>query len=151
MGIFSRDDQDNPTKPQVQAPKPRPQVPPAHAAEGTTVIAHGNRIEGTISGSGDIQIDGDLKGAVDGTGTVRVAPQGRVEGTVKARVVMVAGNLKGDIVATEAAQLDSSAKVEGNITAPRIRIAEGATFDGQVFMKDVTGKHAVTTTARKSE
>jgi cytoskeletal protein CcmA (bactofilin family) len=149
MGIFGRDDRTTPSKPSVQPAKDRPQTPP-HGSEGTTVIARGNRIDGTISGSGDIQIDGELEGSVDGTGTVRVAPQGRVEGTLKARVVMIAGAVRGDTVATEAAQLASSAKVEGNITSPRIQIAEGARFDGQVLMKDVSGKHQVqSSSARK--
>jgi cytoskeletal protein CcmA (bactofilin family) len=110
MGIFGRDDRNSPTRPPAQAPKPRPQTPPAQSVEGSTMIARGNRFDGTISGSGDIQIDGELQGTVDGTGTVRVTPQGRVDGTVKARVVMVAGTVRGDIVASESTQLDSSAR-----------------------------------------
>jgi len=115
------------------------------------VIARGNRIEGTISGSSDIQVDGDLQGSINGSGVVRVAAQGRVEGTVGGRVVVVAGVVRGDIAAAETVELESSAKVTGNITAPRIRIADGASFDGQVFMKEAASKAAPAASSARRE
>jgi cytoskeletal protein CcmA (bactofilin family) len=141
MGIFGRDEHSGSGKGASHAPAGgRSQAGPAGLAGGSTVIARGNRIEGTITGSSDIQVDGELQGEINGSGVVRVAGQGRVEGTVSGRVVVVAGAVLGDITAAETAELESSAKVTGNITAPRIRIADGASFDGQVFMKQAAAK-----------
>jgi len=141
MGIFGRDEHPTSSKTSTQASAGgRSHGASAAHPGGSTVIARGNRIEGTISGSSDIQVDGELQGSIGGSGVVRVAPQGRVEGTVAGRVVVVAGTVRGDIEAAETAELESSAKVTGNITAPRIRIADGASFDGQVFMKEAAAK-----------
>jgi cytoskeletal protein CcmA (bactofilin family) len=142
MGIFGRDDRKtNRNNDPSNGPKRQPAVSTAQGA-GITVISSDNVFEGTISGSGDIQIEGELRGKVDGTGTVRVAVQGKVTGSLAARTVAVAGSVKGDILAGETIELDASATVEGDITAPRIRVAEGATFDGQVHMKSPTNTPA---------
>ncbi|HOC41972.1 MAG TPA: polymer-forming cytoskeletal protein [Thermoanaerobaculales bacterium] len=151
MGIFGRDEHPTSSKTSAQGSAGgRSHGPSAAQPGGSTVIARGNRIEGTISGSSDIQVDGELQGSIEGSGVVRVAPQGRVEGTVAGRVVVVAGTVRGDISAAETAELESSAKVTGNITAPRIRIADGASFDGQVLMKEAATKaHPPASTARR--
>ena len=144
MGIFGRDDRTTQTPAAVAAPNHLQSAqngPPS----GSTVIAGGNRVKGTISGSGDVHVEGRLEGEVDGTGRVRVATQGTVTGTVNARTVVVAGTIRGDITAVEDIQLEASATVEGNISAPRIRISEGATFDGKISMK----QRAVTSSAKR--
>jgi cytoskeletal protein CcmA (bactofilin family) len=152
MGIFGRDEHPSPGKISTHAPTGgRSHSASAGLPGGSTVIARGNRIEGTISGSSDIQVDGDLQGSIDGSGVVRVAAQGRVEGTVGGRVVVVAGVVRGDIGAAETVELESSAKVTGNITAPRIRIADGASFDGQVFMKEAASKAAPAASSARRE
>jgi len=152
MGIFGRDERSPGSRSSSQASSSgRSHAGSAAHASGSTVIARGNRVEGSISGAADIQVDGELQGSIDGSGVVRVAPEGRVEGTLAGRVVMVAGTVRGDISAAETAELESSAKVFGNITAPRIRIADGASFDGQVFMKEATAKAAPPPSSAKRE
>jgi len=135
MGIFGRDERNNHNKKAQSATASRQPSASTGPVATTTIIANGNQIEGTITGAGDIQIEGKMDGKIDATGTVRVAPQGRVKGSLAACTVVVAGNVYGDILAGETIELEASATVEGDITAPRIRVAEGATFDGQVHMK----------------
>lgn len=135
MGIFGRDERSPQSKPAAATPSGRQQTAGQPPQAGNSVIARGNRVEGTISGSSDIEIQGEFKGTVDGTGHLRVAAQGVVDGNLAARTVVVSGTVQGDILAGETIQLETSATVEGNITAPRIRIADGATFEGKVHMK----------------
>lgn len=152
MGIFGRDERSPGSRSSTQATNGgRSHAGSAAHAGGSTVIARGNRIEGALSGSADIQVEGELQGSIEGSGLVRVAEEGRVEGTLAGRVVVVAGTVRGDIAAAETAELESSAKVYGNITAPRIRIADGASFDGQVFMKEATAKAAPPIASAKRE
>jgi cytoskeletal protein CcmA (bactofilin family) len=114
------------------------------------VIARPSTIEGRVSGSGEIVVNGLVNGTIDATGRVVVAPQGRVEATVHGKTVTVAGAVVGDITADERIELSASARVEGNITAPRILIEDGATFRGQVNMKDPGRRPELkTSTARK--
>ena len=152
MGIFGRDAQNpsaGPAQP-AEAPHPPTAVTPGDR-ESRTVIARATRVEGRVLGSGEILIDGEVEGAIEGTGTVRIAEHGGVEASVHARNVVVAGRVKGNISANQRIELQPSAFVEGNITAPRILIREGATFKGQVMMKEPSERSAVTTSsARKN-
>jgi cytoskeletal protein CcmA (bactofilin family) len=135
MGIFGRDE---------ATPEPQPAKATAQTAASSviqdagdrTVIARPSKIEGRVSGSGEIVVNGLVNGTIDASGTVKVAEQGRVEATVHGRVVSVAGAVAGDITADERIELEPSARVDGNITAPRILIKDGATFRGQVNMKE---------------
>jgi len=136
MGLFGRDDRATDSKPQPAVPTPRAASPAAAPAAGaTTVVARASRFEGVLSGSGDILVEGELRGEISATGNVTVAEAGRVTADVHARNLTVAGAVDGDLAATERIELAASAKVQGNLTSPRILIRDGATFEGQVFMK----------------
>ena len=100
-----------------------------------TVIASPSKIEGRISGSGEIVVNGLVNGTIDATGTVKVGEKGRVEASVHGLVVSIAGTVVGDVTADERIELDVTAHVDGNITAPRILIKDGANFRGQVNMR----------------
>jgi cytoskeletal protein CcmA (bactofilin family) len=154
MGIFGRDDELPENTPVPKAPKDGATQAAAGArggSENRTVIARSTRVEGRVHLTGEIVINGEHKGAIEGSGSVHIAENGRVEAKVHARDVSVAGQIKGDITATERIELSASASVEGNIEAPRILIQDGATFKGQVIMKESPARGAVTTSsARKN-
>ena len=135
MGIFGRDEA-NPDRQPVQTTTSPSASPATTEAADRTVIARPSKIEGSISGSGEIVINGLVNGTIEATGTVRVAQQGRVEATVHGKIVSVEGTVTGDITADEKIELDTTAHVDGNITAPRILIKDGATFKGQVNMRE---------------
>ena len=149
MGIFGRDEANPDQRPAQSTSKPAPSPTPQDAVD-RTLIARPSKIEGRITGSGEIVVNGLVNGTIDATGTVKVADQGRVEATVHGKVVSVAGTVAGDITADERIVLEPSARIDGNITAPRILIQDGATFRGQVNMKDPDKRPAVkTSSARK--
>jgi len=135
MGIFGRDEANPDQQPAQTTTRPSPSLTTPEAAD-RTVIARPSKIEGRISGSGEIAVNGLVNGTIEASGTVRVAEKGRVEATVHGKVVSVAGTVTGDITADERIELETSAHVDGNITAPRILIKDGATFRGQVNMRE---------------
>jgi cytoskeletal protein CcmA (bactofilin family) len=141
MGLFGRDDSPQPGPP-AQTPS---RTVPAQPAGDTTVIARSCEIEGTLTGTGDVTIQGRFKGNVDGSGKLFIAEGGKAEARLHARNIVVAGTVKGDVSADEKIELQPSAQLRGNITAPRILIQEGATFEGQVFMKKPVEKPAAST------
>ncbi len=151
MGIFGRDEQSPPSGATRPAGAAQPPAVTPGDREGRTVIARPTRIEGRILGSGEILIDGEVKGAIEGTGTVQIAEHGGVEASVHARNVVVAGRVKGNISANQRIELQPSAFVEGNITAPRILIRDGANFKGQVLMQEPSGRAAVTTSSARKK
>ena len=152
MGLFGRDERATPA-PQAAGTQPsRPGVQASTHQQGDrTVIAASILVEGTLSGSGHILVDGRVRGSIEGRDEVVVAPRGRVDATVHGRVVMVAGRVIGDITADERIELEPTAQVDGDITAPRILIKDGATFRGKVTMKPPEPRGELTTSsARKN-
>jgi cytoskeletal protein CcmA (bactofilin family) len=135
MGIFGRDERTDVNKPAPAEPHARrDSVPPA--GSGVTLIARGNSVDGRIEGAGEVRIEGRFKGVLDCTAAVVVAEGGEVEAELRGRTVTVAGRVRGNALATEKIELTPTADLHGDITAPRILIREGATFEGQVFMRD---------------
>ncbi len=143
MGLFGRDDRSEPGRkdPTSQA-KPHRSAPGERAPSGVSVIAAPTRIEGSILGSEEVRVEGQVVGTIDITSRLVIADGGLVEGKIAARSIIVAGRVIGDLLAAERIELGSSCTMEGNITAPRIQIHDGATFDGQVLMKKPSGWNA---------
>ncbi len=87
-----------------------------------------------MTGSEPILIEGTVRGKINLTADLRVGTKARVEATVHARNVTVEGKLTGDVSADDRVELVASASVDGNIKAPKIVVAEGAKFRGNVDM-----------------
>ena len=104
-------------------------------------------IDGTVSGSEPVLIEGTVHGKINLTGELRIGTKARIEATVHAKNVTVEGKLTGDVSADERVELVASATVDGNIKAPKIIVAEGARFRGSVDMG--SAKPAVQGEAKK--
>ncbi len=137
MGLFNKAQSSAPpsTAPAPRPESPKPQAPgPVAGTTNLTIIAKPATVSGRITGSGDFRIEGRLEGELDASGGVTVAESGSVKGDLHGRTLTVAGTVKGNVSADERVELKPTAKLKGNITAPRMHIAEGATFEGKVFM-----------------
>ena len=125
MALFSKE----PT------PAPRPELRNATPSQpGATFIGPNVTIEGTLSGSEPIVIEGVVRGKINLSADLLVGTKARIEATVHARNVTIEGKLTGDISADDRVELVASATVDGNIKAPKIVVAEGAKFRGNVDM-----------------
>jgi len=116
-------------EPQRQTPEPRPHATPAPRSTNLSTLSSGVKYEGNISGAGDIQIDGTLKGDVR-VARVVIGDGGVVEGAVAGDVVEVRGKVTGSITG-KAVKLFSTARVEGDITQEQLMIEQGAWFQGR--------------------
>lgn len=124
MALFSKD-----------VPQPRPtSSSTAPVTPGGTFIGANITIDGTVTGSEPMVIEGTVRGKVNLSADLRVGTKARVEASIHARNVIVEGKLTGDISADDRVELISSATVDGNIKAPKIIVAEGAKFRGSVDM-----------------
>lgn len=143
MGLFGRDQAAPPSPATIPNAKPAPSRPSGGskpAGNGTTLVAPAAQFEGSLTGSGDVRIEGRVSGTVAVDGHVIVNQTGVIEATLKARVVVVAGEVHGDVFADEKIELQPTANLVGNMTAPRILIQEGAKFEGQVYMETKKGQ-----------
>src|SRR5260221_13316188 len=126
MALFSK----NPTPPISQRPQSRPGE--SQQAFQGTYLGPNVVIDGTVSGSEPVIVEGTIKGAINLTGDLRVGTKARIEAKVHARNVTVEGKLAGDISADDRVELVDSATVDGNIKAPKVIVAEGARVRGNV-------------------
>lgn len=119
--------------PIASAPAPRAPEPPrpASAPRSTSLstLSAGVKYEGNISGAGDLQIEGSLKGDVR-VARVTIGEGGSVEGTVHADVLDVRGRVTGGIVAKHV-RLYATSRVEGDITQEQLSVEQGAWFQGR--------------------
>src|SRR3954454_9577671 len=106
-----------------------------------TIIGSSIVIDGEISGDEDLVIQGTVKGKISLKESLIVEGSGVVEADIETQNVEVAGRVTGNIVASDKVELRSDCRVVGDIRAPRILIADGASFKGNVDM-DVAGRAA---------
>lgn len=103
--------------------------------EGTT-IGQSVEIKGDLSASEDLIIEGQVEGTVKlDQHTVTIGPSGRIKAEVLAKFVSVLGKVYGNITATEKLTVAEHGAIEGDLSAPRVGIADGAKFKGQIDMQ----------------
>lgn len=95
-----------------------------------TVIAYGTNLNGNIDSSGDVQIDGRIRGHVRAAGII-VTADGTIEGEAQADEVIIEGHIKGPVRAGHV-HLRRGALVEGNLTCVTLAIDEGARLSGTI-------------------
>lgn len=127
MALFSKD-------PGPAQPAARPIATQSGGTFNGTFIGPNITIDGTITGKEPVLIEGTVRGKIDMSADLRIGTNARVEATVHAKNVTVEGKLTGDISADDRVELVASAAVDGNIKAPKIIVAEGAKFRGNVDM-----------------
>ena len=126
MALFSKDQ-----------PTPKPTVirtSEGQAGPSITYFGPNVVIDGAVSGSEPVLIEGTLRGKINLQSDLQIGTKARVEATVHARNVTVEGKVTGDISADDRLELVMTATVDGNIRAPKIIVAEGAKFRGSVDM-----------------
>jgi cytoskeletal protein CcmA (bactofilin family) len=105
---------------------------PARVPGVESVIAAELAIEGKIVGGGDVRIAGRFKGDVQVDGNFRIDAGARLEGQVRASVVVVGGELEGNVDAAKQVDVLSTGVVVGDVKASSITVAAGARMRGHV-------------------
>ena len=107
------------------------------AGAGTTVIASGCLIQGTLNGlQGPLYIEGQVHGTILSEAEVVVGPNGYVHGEVRASHMVVNGRVEGRIVC-EDIDIMSSGVAKGELYCENMAIESGGRFIGQSFVGEV--------------
>jgi cytoskeletal protein CcmA (bactofilin family) len=106
--------------------KNRPQQGPGH---GATIIAAGTQLVGNLTLSDRLHVDGRLDGDVASESAIVVGTEGFIEGTVKAKTVVVSGRVKGSISA-DRLEIIAGGRVEGDVHIVELVIEPGGRFNG---------------------
>jgi cytoskeletal protein CcmA (bactofilin family) len=114
------------------APPPTPlNVPSAKRAarsSAPSIISADLIVNGTLTSTGDIQIDGRVEGDVHSAGLV-IGDKAFIHGEVMAEEVTVRGRVQGSIRARKVL-LCATSHVEGNILHEAFAVETGAFFEG---------------------
>lgn len=104
---------------------------PVSSSRGLSTLSSDLQFEGHVSGAGDLQVDGSVKGDVR-VGRLIVGETGAIEGNVTADYLEVRGRIVGGVSGKQV-KLVSTAYVDGDITAEQLSIDVGAYFQGRVL------------------
>ena len=100
------------------------------------LISNGTDITGDIKSTGDIRIDGTLKGNLNTKGKVVIGPTGKVSGEVICKNSEVSGVVEGKITVGQLLNLKASSKILGDISTSKLSIEPGAVFSGFCKMSE---------------
>lgn len=109
-----------------------------------SLIGAGTSIEGDISFSGGLRIDGQVKGNVRAAGdqasTLVVSEHARIEGEVSVSHVVVNGTVIGPLRSGEFLELQPKARVTGDVEYSSIEMHLGAVVQGRLIHQGTPAK-----------
>jgi len=100
-------------------------------------ISLGSTLEGDLTSSGDVRVDGRLSGSVKTEKKLVLGERGVIEGEVYCKNAIIAGELKASIKVDELLTLRATAKLSGEIIAGQLAVEPGAIFSGKCSMGPV--------------
>jgi cytoskeletal protein CcmA (bactofilin family) len=136
---------------QVQGKETQVEIKPVTqttTTDSVTVVTKEDRLSGYVGNGtsfvGDanfqtiLRVDGILTGQVKSEeGTLIVGATGRVDANISVGVAIINGIVNGDIFASSRVELGKTAQVRGNIETARLKIEEGAFFEGKCTMSKI--------------
>lgn len=94
------------------------------------------RFRGELSADEELLIQGTVEGTIaHHKKNVTIGKEGRVNALIHANSVTIEGRVDGDIHGDEFVVMTAGSEVNGNIYCPRIRMEDGARFNGTIQMK----------------
>jgi len=93
------------------------------------LIGTGTTIKGDIQCSGDIRIDGVVKGNIEVSQKLVVGPSGKVTGDITGSQISISGSVIGNVHADETTVLQGQSSVTGDIHTKQIIIEQGGVFN----------------------
>ena len=92
-------------------------------------------IKGELTCTEDLTIEGRFEGKIElKDHNLTIGPNGKIKADVFAKNIVITGEILGNAFASEKVEITNTGVLKGDITAPRIIIADGAQFKGNVDM-----------------
>lgn len=115
-----------------RAPKPQSRI--------DSLIGSGTRIEGDISFSGGLRVDGEIKGNVHAdagqSSTLVLSELAHIEGVIEVSYLVVNGTVVGPVYASEYVELQSKSRVTGDVYYKTLEMHVGAIVEGRLVYQE---------------
>ncbi len=132
--MFSSRSKDVVPAPQPMLAQPAPSTKRSRALSAPSIVSADLVVNGTLTSTGDIQIDGRVEGDVHSVGLV-IGEKAEIHGEVLAEDVTVRGRVVGRIRARKVL-LAATSHVEGDILHEAFAVESGAFFEGNCRHSD---------------
>ncbi len=109
-------------------------MPEAPKTDSTTVLAADCAFKGEMTYEGSMRVEGKFEGKIHSKGKLGIGRSAQLTADITVGQASIEGNLKGNIVASERVELAASAVVLADLRAPKLVVAEGASFVGNVHV-----------------
>lgn len=111
-------------------------------------IGKGLSMNGEITGSESLFIDGKVEGGINLPGSrVTIGRNGQVVANINAREIIIMGKVRGNVTASDRVDIRSEGALTGDATAARVSIEDGAFFKGGIDIRRSEAKAASTETS----
>lgn len=104
------------------------------------LIGTGTVIEGNITFTGGLRVDGHVRGNVLSAdtkpGTLVLSEQARIEGEIRVSHVVINGTVVGAVHAAEYVELQAKANVTGDVYYKTLEMQLGAVVQGRLVYQD---------------
>jgi cytoskeletal protein CcmA (bactofilin family) len=106
-----------------------------------TLVGADTRIDGNLSFSGGLRVDGAICGDVTeqngNPSTLILSEHGKIEGAVTAAKIVLNGKVLGTVVASHFIELQTKARITGDLHYKSLEMHTGAVIEGKlVYMGD---------------
>lgn len=105
-----------------------------------SLIGHGTIVEGDISFTGGLRVDGEIKGNVRAKGgqpgTLVLSEQARIEGLIEVSHLVINGTVVGPVHASEYVELQAKSKVTGDVIYKTLEMHVGAVVVGKLVHQE---------------
>lgn len=109
-----------------------------------SLIGAGTKIEGDVTFTGGLRVDGEVKGNVRATGeqggTLVISEHARIEGETHVSHVVINGTIIGPVYSSEFLELQPRARVTGDVQYSNLEMHLGAIVQGRLVHQGGTGK-----------
>lgn len=101
-----------------------------------SLIGAGTRVEGNVTFSGGLRVDGEIKGNVCAEkgvpSTLVISEQARIEGQIDVAHVVINGTVVGPVCASDSLELQPNARVTGDVEYHHLEMQQGAVVQGRL-------------------
>lgn len=103
-------------------------------AGAMNLISEEAHFHGVLSAKGSLRVEGVVEGDVTDAVRIEIGPKGKIKGNIAAESLILAGVIEGDVIAAHSIEILSQARLIGNLRTPKLKIEEGAIFEGYASM-----------------
>lgn len=102
--------------------------------EAETVIGPSVMVKGNLNSTGNIIIEGILKGGIKTAGEVFVGDKAQITADIEAKTARIGGEIRGNLKINEVLYISSTAKIFGDIECVSMAVELGAVINGKLSM-----------------